>query len=120
MKSGTMVPVGRTASVLKNFKATLDPDGRWTFGVELEPTEGIADSGYLLQDLPDMIQALGHPAQEAGRCIVFLIDELQYLDSDELSALVMAQHRVNQWPSVQETMKSIRGVRVFDSLGTRH
>lgn len=87
----------RAASILKNFKATFDPSGTWTFGVELEPAEGVADSGYLLQDLPAMIQALGEAAQEAGRCVVFLIDELQYLDSDELSALVMAKHRVNQW-----------------------
>lgn len=87
----------RAASVLRSVKATFDPSGTWTFGVELEPAEGVADSGYLMQDLPAMIHALGEAAQEAGRCVVFLIDELQYLDSDEMSALVMAKHRVNQW-----------------------
>jgi hypothetical protein len=89
----------RAASILRAFKAHFDPDGRWsiTFDASDVPSvEGVGDSGDLTMDLPDVMEALGEAALAHQRIIVFLIDEIQHLDTSELSALVMAKHRVNQ------------------------
>ncbi|CAH0295986.1 AAA family ATPase [Roseomonas sp. CECT 9278] len=67
-------------------------------GVEIgvDPETGSADSGDLESDLPEMFAALGRAAKARGTGVALLIDELQYLDEAELSALIMALHRVAQ------------------------
>lgn len=84
------------AGVLSGFKAQWDPEGRWTLGYEGPSVAGLADSGDLVSDLPDLICAVGEAARDHGRALVLLLDEIQYLRSEELSAIVMAKHRVNQ------------------------
>lgn len=85
----------RGLGVLRNlasaFKVTIG-------GVEVEviPEPGIADSGDLEMDLPEMLVALGRVAQAAGSGVAILIDEVQYLSSSDLSALIVAIHRVSQ------------------------
>jgi len=89
----------RAAGVLRGFKAQFDPDGRWSVsfdGAELEAVEGVADSGDFVADLPDLMEALGEAARAHHRVVVLLVDEIQHLDSSELSALVMAKHRLNR------------------------
>jgi len=57
---------------------------------------GTADSGDLEADLSELFQSLGVAAQAARTSVVFLIDELQYLNEKEFSALIMAMHHVSQ------------------------
>jgi hypothetical protein len=64
------------------------------FSINAEP--GSADSGDIEADLPDLIVAVGEAAQASGRPLIILIDELQYLEPEEFSALIMAMHAVNQ------------------------
>ena len=86
----------RAAGLLRGFKAQFDPDGKWTVTFDGADVEGVADTGDFVADLPELVVALGEAAQEHGQVLVFLIDEIQYLGSDELSAVVMAKHQVNQ------------------------
>ena len=69
----------RAAAVLRSFQMTVRPDGSVTAGFEVEPAEGLADSGRLDEDLTDVFVALGEAAQEHGTGVVFLIDEVQFL-----------------------------------------
>lgn len=64
--------------------------------VSVDPEPGVADSGNLEYDLPDMFVAIGHAAKAAGKGWCLLIDEVQYLKSDELAALIVAIHKVGQ------------------------
>lgn len=63
--------------------------------VSFEPT-GVADTGKLELDLPDLFEAVGKAAKAAGKGWIVLIDEVQYLNSKDLSALLVALHRMNQ------------------------
>lgn len=65
-------------------------------GLDIDPEQGVADSGDLEADLPELLVALGEAAQDRGVGVAILIDELQYLTEDELSALIMAVHRISQ------------------------
>lgn len=67
-------------------------------GVEVgvEPEPGLADTGDLQYDLPDLFTLIGKAAQAAGRGWILLIDEVQYLSETDLSALIVAQHRMSQ------------------------
>ena len=64
------------------------------FGVAA--ANGKADSGNLETDLPDLFLAIGAAAKAADKAAALLIDEVQYLSKAELSALIVAVHRVNQ------------------------
>lgn len=67
-------------------------------GVEIgiEPEPGLADTGDLQYDLPDLFVLIGKAAQAAGRGWILLIDEVQYLSDSDLSALIVALHRIAQ------------------------
>ncbi len=67
-------------------------------GVEVgvEPVLGMAEAGDLQYDLPDLFTAIGKAAQAAGRGWLFLIDEVQYLSGPDLSAFIVALHRMLQ------------------------
>lgn len=67
-------------------------------GVELNytPTVGVADSGSLEADLPELLVELGEAAAAAHRPVVIFVDELQVLKPIEFSALIMAIHKINQ------------------------
>ncbi|PCH92796.1 MAG: AAA family ATPase [Rhodobacteraceae bacterium] len=57
---------------------------------------GIADSGILEYDLSDLFVRVGEAVKAAGKGWTLLIDEVQYLSKEELSALIVAVHKVNQ------------------------
>jgi hypothetical protein len=85
----------RGLGILRNFASAF----KVTFaGVEVEvtPEPGVADSGDLELDLPEMLLALGRAAQAAETGVAILIDEVQYLSTQDLSALIVAMHRVSQ------------------------
>jgi len=65
-------------------------------GLDLEPEPGLADNGDLELDLLALLEAAGSAAKEAGTALALLIDELQYVDEDELAALITALHRSAQ------------------------
>jgi hypothetical protein len=64
--------------------------------IGVEPDPGNADSGELDSDLTDLLMAVAETASEAGSGVVLIMDEVQYLDSKELSALIVALHRIEQ------------------------
>ena len=67
-------------------------------GVEVgvEPEPGLADSGDLQYDLPDLFAVIGKAAKAAGKGWILLIDEVQYLSEADLSALIVSIHRMSQ------------------------
>lgn len=64
--------------------------------LSVDPEPGLADSGNLEFDLVDLFLAVGDAAKASGRAWTLLIDEVQYLEEAELSALIVAIHRSNQ------------------------
>ncbi len=65
-----------------------------TLDVPSEP--GLADSGDFESDLQDVLLAAGEAAAATGSVVVLLVDELQYVDENELATLVVALHRCAQ------------------------
>ncbi|NDV22506.1 ATP-binding protein [Desulfovibrio sp. JC022] len=65
-------------------------------GLSIDPELGSADSGDLEVDLADLFEAVGRAAQERETALLLSIDELQYIKEAEMSALIMAMHRVAQ------------------------
>jgi hypothetical protein len=64
--------------------------------IGVSATPGVADTGDLAIDLTDLFLLIGKAADAAGRGWALLIDEVQYLNPTELSAIIVAVHRVNQ------------------------
>lgn len=61
-----------------------------------EAEAGVADSGDLEIDLPELLIALGEAARERGTAAALIMDELQYLSETEMSALIVGMHKVAQ------------------------
>jgi nucleoside-triphosphatase THEP1 len=55
-----------------------------------------AETGDLEVDLATLFVAIGEAAKDRSTAVAIIIDELQYLDEKELSAMIMAVHRVSQ------------------------
>lgn len=82
---------------LKGFMAGLKISiGSFEIGVDAETAQGIADSGDLQSDLPELFVAIGEAARERKQGVALFIDELQYLKPEELSALILSMHRIAQ------------------------
>jgi AAA+ ATPase superfamily predicted ATPase len=64
--------------------------------ISVEPEAGSADSGDLETDLAELFLRLGEAARSAGRAWALLIDEVQYLNERDFSALIVAIHRATQ------------------------
>ena len=64
--------------------------------IGIEPEPGLADSGDIQLDLPDLFTAIGKAARAGARGWILLIDEVQYLAEPDLSALIVAIHRISQ------------------------
>ena len=65
-------------------------------GVDLEPEPGLADNGDLEHDLQALLEAVGAAAKKAGTALVMFVDELQYVEEEQLAALITALHRAAQ------------------------
>jgi len=87
----------RGLAVLKGFmngvKVSL---GDIEVGLDIDPEKGAADSGDLESDLPNLFVAVAEAAEERKVPVALLIDELQYFSHKELSALIMAMHKMQQ------------------------
>lgn len=89
--------VRRGIAVLKSFIGGIRVNiGDVEFGLDIEPERGAADSGDLEVDLPNLFTAVAEAAEERGAAVAILIDEIQYFSSSELSALIMAMHKMQQ------------------------
>ncbi|MYE67280.1 MAG: ATP-binding protein [Acidimicrobiia bacterium] len=86
----------RAAGVLKSFTLSIDPEGRLTVGLDVDPRAGFADSGDLNSDLTDLLVSLGEAARDRGTGVVLLFDELHFLSSIQMEALIAAIHRTVQ------------------------
>jgi hypothetical protein len=65
-------------------------------GLDFEPEPGLADNGDLEHDLQALIEAVGEAAKSADTALAMFIDELQYVEEDQLAALITALHRAAQ------------------------
>ena len=65
-------------------------------GLDVAPEPGLADNGDLEQDLTELLLSAGTAAREAGTALSLFVDELQYVQEDELAALITALHRAAQ------------------------
>lgn len=87
----------RGLSVLRSFigglKITVN---EVTFGLDIEPEAGTADSGDLETDLPNLFVAVAEAAEERKCAVSLFIDEIQYFNHKELGALIMAMHKIQQ------------------------
>ena len=87
----------RGIAVLKSFVGAIKISvGEIDIGLDIEPEAGAADSGDLEVDLPSLFMAVGEAAEERGVAVAILIDEIQYFSLVELSALIMAMHKMQQ------------------------
>jgi hypothetical protein len=89
--------VKRALGVFRSFLSTVKVKyGEAELALDIEPEVGSADSGDLEADLPELFTALGRAARERQTPVVLLIDEIQYLNERDMSALIMAMHRIAQ------------------------
>ena len=83
--------------ILKSFLSGVKVKAYdFEFSLDVDPETGTADSGDLEIDLPPLLEAIADAAKDRKVAIAIIIDELQYLSEKELSALIMAIHRINQ------------------------
>lgn len=64
--------------------------------LSVDPEVGVADSGDLESDLPELFVRVGEAAKAAGKAWTLLIDEVQYLRQSDLAALIVALHKISQ------------------------
>lgn len=86
----------RAAAALASFTITVDSSGQVHAALGVDPVEGLADHGDLVMDLTDVLVAIGEAAQDKGRGLVLLLDEVQFLTRAQLEALIMALHKTVQ------------------------
>jgi hypothetical protein len=80
---------------LRNFASAFDLEIGGV-GISIEPEPGLADSGDLGLDLPDLFEEIGRAAKAGEKGWLLLIDEVQYLSESDLSALIVALHHISQ------------------------
>jgi hypothetical protein len=67
-----------------------------SFGLAYDPESGVADSGDLESDLTALFLTVAEAAKDRKSGVALLIDEVQYLNLEEMSALIVAMHRLQQ------------------------
>lgn len=65
-------------------------------GLDFEPEPGLADNGDLEHDPQALLEAIGAAAREGETALAMFIDELQYVEEEQLAALITALHRTAQ------------------------
>lgn len=65
-------------------------------GIDYDPEAGLADNGDLEVDLKDLLEQVGGAAKEANTVVAIFIDELQYVVTEQLAALISALHACAQ------------------------
>ena len=85
--------VRQALSILKAFSIKYSAQD---ISIEVQPANGISDTGDLQNDMTELFLALGKIAEKNERGAALFIDEIQNIDPSEFSALMAAMHRVNQ------------------------
>jgi type II secretory pathway predicted ATPase ExeA len=89
--------VKRGLRVLRSFIGAIKlKTGDMELSLDIDPERGAADSGDLEADLAELFVALGEAALDRKTAVAIIVDEVQYLSEMEMSALIMAVHRVSQ------------------------
>lgn len=89
--------VKRGLAVLRGFIGAVKVKvGDVEFGLDIDPEKGTADTGDIEVDLPELFTVIGEAALDRKAALALLIDEVQYLGRKELSALIMAMHKMQQ------------------------
>jgi hypothetical protein len=89
--------VRRGLGILKSFIGAIKVSvGELEFSLDIDAEKGTADSGDLELDLPNLFVAVAEAAEERQAAVALLIDEVQYFNNKELSALIMGMHRLQQ------------------------
>ena len=65
-------------------------------GLDFAPEPGLADNGDLEHDLQALLEVTGAAAKEAETALAIFVDELQYVEEEQLAALITALHRTAQ------------------------
>ena len=101
--SGTADPdrVDEVLGVLKAFVLRSAPDGaklrdRWQPGIDVAVRSGRADSGDIEIDLVELFTEVAALAADVETGVALLIDEMQDLRPDDVSALCAACHELSQ------------------------
>ncbi|MDO5647750.1 ATP-binding protein [Paracoccus sp. (in: a-proteobacteria)] len=90
-KTAGLAAMRALRSFAKTFKISFGD-----ISISVDPEPGVADSGNLELDLPELFLTIGQAAAAAGKAWTLLIDEVQYLKEPDLAALIVAIHRANQ------------------------
>ena len=90
-KAKAIVALGALKSMASKFKVTMGD-----ISIAYDPEPGVADSGIIEEDLTDLFLLVGQAAAASNRGWAVLIDEVQYLKKEDLSALIVALHRIGQ------------------------
>ena len=94
---GAKEKIRRGLAVLKSFigsvKVTFDD---LPVGLDIDPEIGSADSGDIEMALPDLLSVVAEAALDRTASVAVFVDEIQYFGEKELSALIMAMHRIQQ------------------------
>src|SRR6202167_756519 len=80
--------------LLRGFKVGASTDGNLEFS--FDPSAVSGSTGNLERDLTHLFVELGETAREHDTGVVFLIDEMQFLEREELEAIAAAMHRMSQ------------------------
>ncbi len=89
--------VKRGLRVLKSFMSTVKVSyGGADLSMSIDGEDGSADSGDIEADLPELFAAVARAAQSRQTAVCLVIDEIQYLSERDMSALIMALHRMAQ------------------------
>lgn len=86
----------RLLGVFKAFSLRVDPAGNVSLGIDVEPVQGVADTGRFADDLAALFETLGDTARDLEIGALVLVDELQEAAPDELAALNTAAHHIGQ------------------------
>lgn len=86
--------IQKPLDAIKALVVSFDPNEN-TFSLSLQERE-LYKSTNLTQSLTEVFVTIGETAYETETPICFFIDEIQYMKSEELSALIAAIHRTNQ------------------------
>lgn len=93
--------VDQALGVLKAFALKANrPDAklrdRWQPGIDVPAAQGRADSGDIEIDLVELFTDVAELAADVGTGVALLIDEIQDLAPDDVSALCAACHELSQ------------------------
>jgi len=84
------------AFALRSNKADAKLRDRWQPGIDVPAAQGRADSGDIEIDLVELFTDVAELAADVGTGVALLIDEIQDLRPDDVSALCAACHELSQ------------------------